>query len=214
MQTNGADKVGVDRVLWKTRRMRIDSSRLVVLICLFALGGCVAKPVLEPRSSANPAGVDLSGTWRIRVDGTAPLAHEGEQPQTIQIPRRSSSQAAQPQQRRPRKSEMPDVWIFLETGKVLKVTQTRDGLFVSLDRSVVEEVVFGENRVVSVGPIEAQRVTGWVGPQLVVETMDDDGVKLTETWTLVEDGLVLVRDILIADGNQVLFSARQFLDKE
>ena len=109
---------------------------------------------------------------------------------------------------------MPDVWIFLETGKVLKVTQTRDGLFVSLDRSVVEEVVFGENRVVSVGPIEAQRVTGWVGPQLVVETMDDDGVKLTETWTLEEDGLVLVRDILIADGNQVLFSARQFLDKD
>jgi hypothetical protein len=174
----------------------------------------VAKPVLEPRSSANPAGVDLSGTWRIRVDGTAPLALEGEQPQTIQIPKRSSSQGAQPQQRRPRKSEMPDVWIFLETGKVLKVTQTRDGLFVSLDRSVVEEVVFGENRVVSVGPIEAQRVTGWVGPQLVVETMDEDGVKLTETWTLEEDGLVLVRDILIADGKQVLFSARQFLDKD
>lgn len=189
--------------------MRFNSSRLVILICALVLCACVAKPELELRSAAIPAGVDLSGTWRIRVGGEAPLAREGEQPQTIQMPKRTSSQNPQ----RQRRSELPDVWIFLETGKVLKVTQTSDGLFVSFDRSVVEEVVFGENRTVSVGPIQAQRVTGWEGEQLIAETMDKEGVVLTEIWTLEDNGSVLVRDISITDRNRQLFSARQVFDQ-
>lgn len=193
--------------------MRIDSSRLLILICILVLHACAAKPELESRSSATPAGVDLSGTWRIRADGGTPIARPGGQPQTIQIPERNASQSQQPTQRRPRRSERPDVYIFLEFGEVLKVTQTRDGLFVSFDRSVVEEVVFGENRMVSVGPIEAQRVTGWEGAQLIAETMDGDGVVLTEIWTLEGDGSVLVRDISITDRSQQLYSARQKFDK-
>ena len=60
-----------------------------------------------------------------------------------------------------------------ETGKSLKVTQTEHGFFVSLDRSVVEEFGFGENRIVTLGPIEAQRVSGWEGATYIVETLDE-----------------------------------------
>ncbi len=87
------------------------------------------------------------------------------------------------------------VYVFLETGTALKVTQTAHALFISFDRSVVEEFRFGESRLVSVGEVEAQRVTGWEGTQLVVETLDKNGIKLTERFHLTNGGATLQRQI-------------------
>ena len=128
------------------------------------------------------------------------------------MPKQSSQQRPQQARRRP-SSESPDIWIFLETGKRLRITQTSDGLFISFDRSVVEEYTFGENRTVSVGPIEAQRVSGWVGHELVLETMDEQGMVLTEIWALEEGGSVLVRNISVNKGDKLLYSARQVFDQ-
>ena len=192
--------------------MKRDSIRVACLVCVLALAACAPRPELPSRSSANPAGADLSGIWRIRVEGGAPIAREGEQAQTIRMPKQSSQQRPQ-QSRRRSKSESPDIWIFLETGKRLRVTQTSDGLFISFDRAVVEEYTFGENRTVSVGPIEAQRVSGWVGHELVLETMDKQGTVLTETWALEEGGSVLIRNMSVKKGDKLLFSARQVFDQ-
>jgi hypothetical protein len=186
--------------------------KLVLLAGVLAFVACAAKPQLESRSAANPAGIDLSGAWRLRAEAGAPLERQGEQPQTIRIPKRSSSRNAQEQRREPR-SETSDVWIFLETGWSLKVTQTSDGLFISFDRAVVEEFTFGENRMVSVGPIEAQRVSGWVGNELVVETMDEEGAVLAETWSLGDGGAVLVRLISVTEDGKQVFSTRQVFDR-
>jgi hypothetical protein len=87
------------------------------------------------------------------------------------------------------------VYVFLETGTALKVTQTPHALFISFDRSVVEEFRFGENRIVSIGEVEAQRVTGWEGHQLVVETLGKKGMKLTERFQLLDGGKLLQRQI-------------------
>ncbi len=87
------------------------------------------------------------------------------------------------------------VYVFLETGSALKLTQTEHALFISFDRSVVEEFRFGENRVVSVGQVEAQRVTGWENDELVVETLDKNGMKLTERYRLTNGGNTLQRQI-------------------
>jgi len=46
-----------------------------------------------------------------------------------------------------------------------------------------------------VGEIEAQRVTGWEGSQLVVETLDRNGMKLTDRFYLTNDGDTLQRRI-------------------
>jgi hypothetical protein len=105
------------------------------------------------------------------------------------------------------------VHVFIEDGRALQITQTDHGLFVSFDRAVVEEYTFGENRIVSLGPIEAQRVSGWEGPVFVVETMDDRGATLTETWALVNDGRELVREVGIVDGEKQLYSSRQVFDR-
>ena len=105
------------------------------------------------------------------------------------------------------------VHLFLETGKALKVTQTDYGFFVSVDRSVVEEFKFGENRIVSVGPIEAQRVSGWQGSAYIVETLDEEGAVLREEWRLDDSGNVLLRDISIVERNKETLSFRQEFDR-
>lgn len=105
--------------------------------------------------------------------------------------------AAQSVSRRRRSRKGGLVYVFLETGSALKVTQTEHGLFISFDRSVVEEFRFGENRLVNVGEVEAQRVTGWDGDQLVVETLDKNGMKLTERFQLKDSGRTLQRQITL-----------------
>ena len=104
--------------------------------------------------------------------------------------------------------------VFLEFGKLLKITQTDQGLFISYDRSVVREFTFGENRIVSVGPIEAMRVSGWEDNAFAVETLDDDGTTLFEYWYLDGAGEVLVRDVRMQDGEQEMYSLRQFFDRK
>ena len=76
-------------------------------------------------------------------------------------------------------------------------------MFISYDRSIVEEYTFGENRIVSVGPIEAQRVSGWHGNRFVVETLDTTDTILFETWYLESEGSVLVRDIRLAKTRRI-----------
>jgi hypothetical protein len=105
------------------------------------------------------------------------------------------------------------VHVFLEIGSALKITQTDDGLFFSFDRSVVEEYRFGENREVSVGPITARRVSGWEGAAYVIETLDDDGAKLMETWRLQREGGVLQRTIVIWKRSDKKLALEQIFDR-
>lgn len=118
-----------------------------------------------------------------------------------------------PKSRRRSSRRSSSVHLFLETGKALKVTQTDHGFFVSVDRSVVVEFKFGENRIVSVGPIEAQRVSGWQGSAYIVETLDEEGAVLREEWRLDDSGNVLLRDISIVERNKETLKLRQEFDR-
>lgn len=163
------------------------ASRIVAVCLLVAAAGCAGKPVLQPRDAVVPPGVDFSGEWQLR-DGpgseTPPGAGGGEL-----------------------------VRVFLESGKALKVTQTEHGIFISFDRAVVEEYRFGEHREVSVGEIVADRVSGWEGTSYVVETLDDDGVKLVESFRLAESGAALRRDIVIERRDKRLYEQVQVFDR-
>ena len=191
--------------------MRILFLHTGVLLAMLFVSACAGRPALESRPGGNPAGVDLSGSWNLRGAAEIPVAEE----EGIVIPRGGmrSYEQSMPRGDRPRRSKGSSAHVFLESGQALKITQTAYGLFVSFDRAVVEEYNFGENRMVSVGPIEAQRVSGWTGDVLVIETMDEDGHVLTESWRLANGGAVLVRDIRIARGEDEEFSTRQVLDR-
>ena len=106
------------------------------------------------------------------------------------------------------------IHVFLESGESVKITQTLHGIFISFDRAVVEEFTFGENRIVSVGPIEAQRVSGWDADDFIAETMDESGTVLTERWSLAEEGSVLVREISVVKKETVILSIMQVFDRD
>jgi hypothetical protein len=176
--------------------------------CLFAclFTACASREILIPKSGAVPAGMDLSGTWRLREQAgsgqrrinDAIRRTDGVNDRIIvdpmDIPEERNSVA------RPRRNTGGLVHVFLETGKTLKVTQTADGLFLSFDRAVVVEYRFGENREVQVGPVIADRVSGWEGREYVAETLDPDNMKLTERFAL-ENHHTLQRTIVFRSKN-------------
>ena len=156
-------KVCVDSILWKTWGMR--QAYLVSLIGLL-LAGCAADPQLEARPGGNPMQVDLSGQWTLRGGLVRPTQVEP----TIRIPpptNRTMQSGGRSVSGRSR-AKGSSVYVFMESGKDLKVTQTTYGLFFSFDRAIVEEYAFGENRMVNIRTIAAQRVAGCDGPSFVL----------------------------------------------
>ena len=197
--------------------------RLLTCTMLFGvllLFGCSSKPVLVSKSAAVPVGVDLSGNWLIRKGSTARQTSEVGEDEGIRIPTSGSQRSRQGQGQskgggsRGGKSGGASVRVFLEFGESLKITQTYFGLFISYDRSVVEEYSYGENGLVTIGPIEAIRVSGWEGQSFVVETLDDSGTILYESWQLEEDAAVLIRDIRISKDEKDSFVHQQVFDRQ
>lgn len=179
----------------------MKTAALSIVLCL---GGCAAPEVLESRNGIVPVGVDLSGSWQIRTDASANPNRVREairktdgikDDEYFRDSKRQQSSARGASQSRRSKTKGGLVHVFLELGRTLKITQTPDGLFISFDRSVVEEFRFGENRFVSVGEVQGQRVTGWENDTLVVETLDRNGMKLTDRFRVLQGGDLLERRI-------------------
>ena len=112
-----------------------------------------------------------------------------------------------------RGADGPSVFVFLRTGSKLKVTQTPYGLFISFDRSVVEEYRFREHRLVNVGPIEADRASGWQDGRYVIQTLDIEGALLQESYALESGGEVLVRSVSVVYDEEEILSLRQAFDR-
>jgi len=180
----------------------------LALLSLMLLVGCASEPVLISKSAAVPAGVDLSGRWVIRSDlSNQTVRTQGGQDRLIPKNRPQRS-------RRQRSASGTSVQVFLEFGRLLKITQTGFGIFISYDRSIVEEYTFGENRTVSIGPIKALRVSGWEGNTFVVETVDETRTTLFESWHLASDDTVLVRDLRMSKGEEDSLKMRQVFDRQ
>ena len=174
------------------------------LLCAALLAGCGAQEVLVPKSGEPPPAVDFSGLWDLRTD---PAAERSRLNDAIRRTDGVDSDAIlQPADVRRdgyvRRNHGGLVHVFLEHGRRLKVTQTDNAIFISFDRAVVEEFRFGENRTVSVGPVIAARVSGWEGDAYVVETLDQNGMKLTERFELADGGETLRRTITLRARNR------------
>jgi hypothetical protein len=183
---------------------RIGRIGLASLAAAALLVGCAKPEILLGRPAEVPVGVDLSGMWQLRADDSdgarrmraAIRATDGVDDREI-FSGPDRQQSGYGTRRSDRRVKGGLVHVFLETGKSLKVTQTQFGLFISFDRAIVEEFRFGENRMINVGEVQAQRVTGWEGEVLVVETLDRNRMKLTERIRLVDNGAGLERRIIL-----------------
>jgi hypothetical protein len=179
---------------------RAGSPLLLLLPLLLTACATPSVPKLAPVGQVIPDGISLAGNWRLREAGDAPGMN--------------ATSVASNRGRRSRQDEDgPSVHVFLETGSRLKVTQTDYGLFISFDRSVVEEYRFREHRRVSVGPIDADRVSGWEDGRYVIQTLDVHGALLTETYALHDDGQQLLRTASIVYREQETLSLLQVFDR-
>lgn len=185
------------------RRSTSIRSALWILTAVLLLSGCAGqREVLEPKSGSVPAGVDLSGEWRMLDDfedmtrRIERAVRETDGIDDAEFLRRITN--VRSGNRRPNRGNVGGlVHVFLENGERLKVTQTKDGLFIGFDRSVVEEYRFGEMRLISTGGARAQRVSGWEGDDYVVETLGEEGMKLTERYAMIAAGDRLTRHITL-----------------
>ncbi len=188
--------------------MRTAHGLVALVVVATMLAGCVAREVLVTKSADVPEGVDLSGTWELR-DGNAAAGRNAQS--------NAGEMLADVLQRNPARRRPPAagslVGVFLESGSVLKITQNPFALFVSFDRSVVEEYRFGENRRVNVGPVRADRVSGWERDSYVIETLDDAGDKLVERYTLMPGGDALLRQVSVYEGGSLSSEYVQRFDR-
>lgn len=185
---------------------------LGLAVTLLLLSACAVKrEVLLPYSDTAAEGVDFSGTWLIRgskAENSQRINHLIQEMDGVQ---KSGTGIV----RAPKKnSKSGFVHVFLETGRLLKITQTPYAFFVSVDRSVVEEFRFGEARAVNVGSIVADRVSGWDDDVYIVETLDKNNVKLTERFWLSDKAQVLNREITIRNPEGVKATALQQFDRQ
>ncbi len=180
------------------------------VLALLLLAACSSSPpVLISKSAAVPVGVDLSGFWHLIEGGPSRRMENADGIGEERIDLKNTQRS-----RRKRSSGGASAHVFLQYGLNLKITQTAFGIFISYDRSVVEEFTFGENRMVEIGPIEAARVSGWEGDSFVVETLDDSGTSLSVTWSLEQNGSELVRDIRISKGERETLGQQQRFDRQ
>ncbi len=194
---------------------------LAVAASALALAGCATtpEPQLTPGSATPPADLDLSGEWILRNADTDELSlfsaqsAIGARNQRMLSRRAAAGRATQSGARRGGDQRPALAQVFLETGTRVKLTQTDTGLFISYDRSIVEEYRFGEHRLASVGPVLAERASGWDGDSYVVETLDEDNVLLRERWQLVAGGQVLERTVEFIEKEEVAYAVTQVFDR-
>ena len=183
----------------------------ITLIVLGLLAACAGMEPLPPTSADVPAGTDLSGQWQLR-------SNSRDSNRQIEEAERQAAGARESRILESRKSlarRKPDdiqVHVFLEAGESLKLTQTEHGLFVSFDRAIVEEYRFGEQRAVTVGPVAADRVSGWENGAYVIETRDKEGAMLIESYRL-ESESTMIREIRIVNDEVTKLDVSQVFDR-
>jgi hypothetical protein len=191
----------------------VNLLRLVAFVVVaLVLSSCAGREPLPAKSGTVPAGVDLSGRWQLRADSReanraiSDIEREASGADEGLIPKRNRTTSSR------KKNVDTQVHVFLETGEVLKITQVERGLFVSFDRAIVEEYRFGEQRMANVGPVVADRVSGWENGAYVIETRGKEGAMLIETYRL--DGKdVMIRTIRIIHNDKSKLDVRQVFDR-
>jgi hypothetical protein len=178
--------------------------KLLLTSLMLVIAACAGREVLLSKSPVVPSGIDLSGSWKLRNDPAADQRRinsairrtDGADDRIVLTPPDRQDSRARPT---PNRGGL--VHVFLQNGENLKITQTAAGIFISFDRAVVVEYRFGESREIRIGPVIADRVSGWEGETYVAETLDQNNMKLTERFALAGGGQVLRRTITLRGKN-------------
>jgi len=167
------------------------------------LAGCSSGPRLPAPSRAYPDVIGFAGRWeRINVEMRDSLKPRGIR---LKVPNTNSGAIRVERDDRPGMN----VRNFLEQGGSLRITELDSALLISFDRSVVEEYRYGEQRIINIGQIRAERTAGWQNDTLVISTIDDDDALLKERWRLRGKLLERVATIRLKD-DELLYLRERF----
>lgn len=172
-------------------------SLTVIAVLVFA-SACGSREVLVPYSAEPVEETSFAGFWELNEDSrdvARQLNRAIRDTADIRVDVFPPSEN-DPARRARIRTSGGLAHVFLENGRSLKVTQTPSAIFISFDRAVVAEFRFGESREISLGEVTAQRVSGWLGSEYVVETLDRNGMKVTERYGLSGGGRTLIRKIV------------------
>ena len=92
--------------------------------------------------------------------------------------------------------------LFLRDANRIKITQTRYALYIDFNRSIVEEYKNNRIETIELGEIKVQRSSGWQNGYYLIDTLDDRGMKITETYSLVNQNKNLQRKIILRDKDE------------
>ncbi len=180
--------------------LRLLSSLIVVVL----LTSCGGRETLQRYPSLNPSTVSLAGNWLLRDDPRAmerELARAIRQTDGIRDDARIMPQGQRGNRRGSGRTNGGLAHVFFKNAEALKITQTPSAMFISFNRAIVEEYRFGEMRGIELGQAEAQRVSGWDGTDYVIETLDRQGMKVSERYDLSSDRKTLTRRITFRARN-------------
>lgn len=189
--------------------MRVVPIAVFLLLVIAAVSGCAGREVLAWRGSVAPEGVNFTGQWVLQDANSDTMRRL----RNAEISAAGGRDAILGSPRRPSREKASLVYVFLESGRKLKITQTQQGLFISFDRSIVEEYRFGEHRPISVGPVNADRSSGFEGAAYVIETLDMEGNRLLDRYELVDGGEFLLRHITVYKKHDVELSLVQRFER-
>jgi len=179
------------------------------------LTSCSAPESLSPFNEIQDEHLNIEGIWHFN----------GKYNESIKIFNKSLSQFmgdrlsngniySTSQNRSIKKLSKYNAHLFIRNAEIIKITHNKFSLFIDFNRSVVEE--YNHNRVekINIGEASAFRSSGWKGEAYYIETLDSNGLKVTELFSLSDDGNTLNRKIIYRNEKQEEFIIRQsFLKK-
>lgn len=192
--------------------------KFFILYLFFAMNiiaSCSAPESLSPFNAIQDENLSIEGIWHFN----------GKYNESIKLLNKSLSQFmgdrinnsniySTSQNRSIKKISKYNAHLFIRTAEIIKITHNKFSLFIDFNRSIVEE--YNHNRVekINIGEASAFRSSGWKGMTYHIETLDDNGLKVTELFSLSDDGNTLNRKIIYRNAKQEEFTITQSFSKK
>ncbi len=164
---------------------------------------CSAPESLLPFNEIRDENLSIEGVWHFNNKYNESIRFSNKSLSQFMGDRMTNGNIYSTSEKRPiNKFSKYNAHLFIRNAEIIKITHNKFSLFMDFNRSIVEE--YNHNRVekISIGEASAFRSSGWKGETYYIETLDSNGLKITESFNLSNDGNVLNRKIIYRNEKQ------------
>jgi len=167
------------------------------------LTSCSAPESLLPFNEIQDENLSIEGIWHFNGKYNESIKHLNKSLSQFMSDRMTNGNIYSTSQNRSiNKFSKYNAHLFIRSAEIIKITHNKFSLFIDFNRSVVEE--YNHNRVekINIGEASAFRSSGWKGMIYHIETLDSNGLKVTELFSLSDGGNTLNRKIIYRNEKQ------------